>query len=270
VHRHLQAAPEPFRKAMAPDREGLVVAVEGRLTWSWLAALGAHAGLAWVLGQALSRPAIPGGNPTHDPREAHTMAVWRRGGRRPQASGSPAPRRATRDLRRRRTPLRRPRAARGARHARTWSAAPGGRLVLRRVAGSRGPRPRRAPAWARPAPPAGPPPARGPLPPRRRCAGASTPRRQHAWRGWRLTRARAPPAPCWPTGWRGRSPLGAHTPQPGRGSRAARAKGAGRVRLPPHGTPTGAAASVRARRLVRRRLCTRRSASAGYPSAVGR
>src|ERR687891_157626 len=33
LHRNLKAAPEPFRKAVAPYRDGLVVAVEGLFTW---------------------------------------------------------------------------------------------------------------------------------------------------------------------------------------------------------------------------------------------
>lgn len=32
-HRHMKAAPDPFLKAVAPDREGLVVAVECLFTW---------------------------------------------------------------------------------------------------------------------------------------------------------------------------------------------------------------------------------------------
>jgi hypothetical protein len=55
--------------------------------------------------------AIPGGNATHDRIEAQNSAVRRRGGMLPQASVYPAERRATRDLRRRRIPCRRQRAA---------------------------------------------------------------------------------------------------------------------------------------------------------------
>jgi hypothetical protein len=33
LHRNMKAAPEPFLKAMAPYREGLVVAVECIFTW---------------------------------------------------------------------------------------------------------------------------------------------------------------------------------------------------------------------------------------------
>jgi hypothetical protein len=114
VHRTMPAAPAPLRKALAPDRAGRVVAVACLLPWSWLADLGAPAGLAWGLGQARSLHALHGGTATNAPSAAHTMAVWLRGGRRPQASGSPAQLRATRALLRRRTPLRRQRAERGA------------------------------------------------------------------------------------------------------------------------------------------------------------
>ena len=55
--------------------------------------------------------AMHGGKAKHDPIDAHKIAVLRRGGRLPQASGYPAERRATRDVRRRRRPLTRTRAA---------------------------------------------------------------------------------------------------------------------------------------------------------------
>ena len=77
-----------------------------------LADLWARDGMPCVPGHALSRPARQGGNAKHDTRDAQNMAVLLRGGRLPQASGSPAARRATRALRRRRWPLRRHRAAR--------------------------------------------------------------------------------------------------------------------------------------------------------------
>jgi hypothetical protein len=35
LHRNMNAAPEPFLKAVAPYRDGLVVAVECLFTWSW-------------------------------------------------------------------------------------------------------------------------------------------------------------------------------------------------------------------------------------------
>ena len=53
VHRNMKAAPEPFLKAVAPYREGLVVAVECIFTWYWLADLCAQEDIPFVLGHAL-------------------------------------------------------------------------------------------------------------------------------------------------------------------------------------------------------------------------
>jgi hypothetical protein len=66
-------------------------------TWYGLADLCQQEGRAFVLGQALSRKAIPGGKAQNDKRDAHQIAVLLRGGRLPQAYGYPAERRATRD-----------------------------------------------------------------------------------------------------------------------------------------------------------------------------
>jgi hypothetical protein len=55
--------------------------------------------------------AIHGGKATHDTIDAHTSAVWLRGGMLPQAYGYPAAMRATRDRLRRRRSLTRKRAA---------------------------------------------------------------------------------------------------------------------------------------------------------------
>src|SRR5215475_7862971 len=101
----MKAAPEPLRKAMAPYREGLVVAVACMFTWYWLAALCAQAGMAFVRGHALSMKAIHGGKATNDTIDSPKIAGLLRGGMLPQASVSPAQMRATRDLLRRRTHL---------------------------------------------------------------------------------------------------------------------------------------------------------------------
>jgi hypothetical protein len=114
LHRQMQAAPEPFLKAMAPEREALVVGVACLCTWSWLAALWAQAGLPCVLGHALSMNALHGGQAKHDTSASHKLAVVRRGGMLPQASGDPANRRATRARLRRRRDRTRTRAARRA------------------------------------------------------------------------------------------------------------------------------------------------------------
>jgi transposase len=109
LHRDMTAAPGPFLKAMAPDREDIVVCVECLFTWYWLADLCAQEGIPFVLGHALSMTAIHGGKVKNDRIDAHKIAVLWRGGMRPQASVYPAARRATRDLLRRRIHLMRKR-----------------------------------------------------------------------------------------------------------------------------------------------------------------
>jgi hypothetical protein len=111
LHRHLKASSDALLKLLAPYRAALVMAGECLCTWDGLADLCAQEGIPFGRGHALSMQAIPGGQATHDELEAHTLAVLRRGGLRPHASGSPAARRAPRDRRRRRLSLTRPRAA---------------------------------------------------------------------------------------------------------------------------------------------------------------
>jgi Transposase len=105
LHRKMQAAPEPFRKAIAPYRDGLVVAVACIFTWYWLADLCAEEGIAFVLGHALSMQAIHGGKAKNDQIDSQKIAALLRGGMLPQAYVYPAAMRATRDLLRRRTHL---------------------------------------------------------------------------------------------------------------------------------------------------------------------
>jgi hypothetical protein len=109
-HRNIQTSPETWLKAMAPYWEELVVAVDCSLTWD-LARRPLRPGPdAFVLGHALSMNAIHGGKATHDKIDSHKIAVLLRGGMLPQASVSPAERRATRDFLRRRMYLTRQRA----------------------------------------------------------------------------------------------------------------------------------------------------------------
>ena len=108
VHPHGKASPETLLTVLAPYRDDVVVAVACLCTWYGLADLGPREGLAFVRGQALSMQAMHGGTATHDTREAQQSAVLLRGGMLPQASGSPAARRA---LPRRRMPCRRTGAA---------------------------------------------------------------------------------------------------------------------------------------------------------------
>jgi hypothetical protein len=112
LHRNMQAAPEPFLKAIASSREGLVGAVACLCTWYWLADLCADEGIPVVLGHALSTKAIHGGKAKNDKIDSRKIAALLRGGMLPQASGYPAEMRATRDLRRRRTHLMRKRSER--------------------------------------------------------------------------------------------------------------------------------------------------------------
>jgi transposase len=110
LHRHMKAAPEAFLKAVAPYREGLVVAVECIFTGYGLADLCAQEGIPFVLGHALYMNAIHGGKAKNDKIDSQKIAAWLRGGRLPQAYVYPAEMRATRDLLRRRTHLMRKRA----------------------------------------------------------------------------------------------------------------------------------------------------------------
>jgi transposase len=110
MHKNMKAAPEPFLKAIAPYRDGLVVAVECIFTWYWLADLCAHEGIGFVLGHALYMKAIHGGKAKNDKIDSHKIAVLLRGGMLPQAYVYPAEMRATRDLLRRRMHLMRKRA----------------------------------------------------------------------------------------------------------------------------------------------------------------
>ena len=88
------------------------MAVADLFTWDGLADLGAREGMPFGLGHALYMQALHGGKATHDTSDAPNIAVLLRGGRLSQASVSPAARRATRNLRRRRMPLMRTRAER--------------------------------------------------------------------------------------------------------------------------------------------------------------
>ena len=110
LHRNMKAAPDSFLKAVAPYRDGLVVAVECLFTWYWLADLCTEEGIPFVLGHALYMKAIHGGKAKNDKIDSHKIAVLLRGGMLPQAYVYPADMRATRDLLRRRTPLMRKRA----------------------------------------------------------------------------------------------------------------------------------------------------------------
>jgi transposase len=105
LHRHMKTKPETFLQAIAPYRDGIVVAVAWMCTWYWLADLCADAGIPFVLGHALSMKAIHGGKAKNDQIDSQKIAALLRGGLLPQAYVYPAQMRTTRDLLRRRMPL---------------------------------------------------------------------------------------------------------------------------------------------------------------------
>ena len=92
----MKAAPEAFLKAVAPYRDGWVVAVECLFTWYWLADLCADQGIPFVLGHALYMKAMHGGKAKNDKIDSQKIAALRRGGILPQADVYPAQMRATR------------------------------------------------------------------------------------------------------------------------------------------------------------------------------
>lgn len=69
VHRNRPASPDALLKVMAPSREEIVVAVECRLTWYWVADLGVQEGSPCGLGHARSMKASHGGKAKHDKYE---------------------------------------------------------------------------------------------------------------------------------------------------------------------------------------------------------
>jgi hypothetical protein len=110
LHRDMQTSPATLLRHIAPCRADVVVAVERLVTGYWLAGLCAQEGIPCALGHALSMQAVHGGKAGHDELAVHKIAALPRGGILPQAYVCPAAMRATRDLLRRRTPLRRKRA----------------------------------------------------------------------------------------------------------------------------------------------------------------
>jgi transposase len=106
----ISASPKAFLHAVAPFRDGLVVACECMFAWYWLADLCTDEGIPFILGHALYRKAIHGGKAKTDKIDAHKIAVLLRGGMLPQAYVYPKGRRETRARRRRRTYLVRRRA----------------------------------------------------------------------------------------------------------------------------------------------------------------
>jgi len=102
LHRNVATRPEPFLKAVAPYRDGLVVGAECMFTWYWLADLCEDEGIPFVLGHALYMKAIHGGKVKNDRVDSLKIATLLRGGMFPVAYVYPRHMRPTRDLLRRR------------------------------------------------------------------------------------------------------------------------------------------------------------------------
>jgi transposase len=108
--RKLPAAPEPFLKAVAPFRDGLLVACECVHCWYWLADTCRDHDLPFVLGHALAMKAVHGAKTKCDRTDADALARLLRGGNFPPAYAYPKERRGLRDLLRARLRLVRQRA----------------------------------------------------------------------------------------------------------------------------------------------------------------
>jgi hypothetical protein len=82
LHEDLPAEPEAFLQAIAPYRDGLVVACECLFCWYWLADLCAAQKIAFVLGHALYMKAIHGGKTKDDKIDSKKIALRNRAGER--------------------------------------------------------------------------------------------------------------------------------------------------------------------------------------------
>jgi transposase len=102
LHQEVTAEPAAFRAAIAPFRDGLVVACECLFCWYWLADLCQAENIAFVLGHALYMKAIHGGKSKDDKIDSKKIAQLLRGGNLPIAYAYPKGLRETRDLLRRR------------------------------------------------------------------------------------------------------------------------------------------------------------------------
>jgi transposase len=108
--RNLPAAPEPFLKAIAPFRDGLLVACECMHCWYWLADTCRDHHSPFVLGHAWAMKAVHGCKTKCDRKDAEAIARLLRGGNFPPAHAYPRERRGLRDLLRSRRRLVRQRA----------------------------------------------------------------------------------------------------------------------------------------------------------------
>ena len=105
LHKEVPAEPAAFLEAVAPFRDGLVVACECLFCWYWLADLCQAEKIDFVLGHALYMKAIHGGKAADDKIDSSKIAHLLRGGNLPIAYVYPKGLRETRDLLRRRMHL---------------------------------------------------------------------------------------------------------------------------------------------------------------------
>jgi transposase len=108
--RNLPAAPEPFLRAVAPFRDGLLVACECMHCWYWLADCCRDEHIGFVLGHAWGMKAVHGCKTKCDRKDAEAIARLLKGGNLPPAYAYPRERRGLRDLLRSRLRLVRQRA----------------------------------------------------------------------------------------------------------------------------------------------------------------
>ncbi len=103
LHKNLATSPNVFLQAIAPFRDGLVVAAECMFAWYWVADLCRDQDIPFVLGHALYMKAIHGGKTKNDKIDSFKIATLLRGGTLAQAYVYPKGMRETRDLLRRRS-----------------------------------------------------------------------------------------------------------------------------------------------------------------------
>src|SRR5262249_19423915 len=96
--RNIPAAPEPFLRAVAPFRDGLLVACECMHCWYWLADCCRDAKIAVVLGHAWAMKAVLGYKTKCARKDGEAIARLLKGGNFPPAYAYPKERRGLRDL----------------------------------------------------------------------------------------------------------------------------------------------------------------------------
>jgi transposase len=108
--KNLPANPDAFLRAIAPFRDGLLVACACMHCWYWLADTCRDHHIAFVLGHAWAMKAVHGSKTKCDRKDAEAIARLLKGGNFPPAYAYPRERRSLRDLLRARLRLVRQRA----------------------------------------------------------------------------------------------------------------------------------------------------------------